>query len=492
MKRMLQLFFCIVVIFLLATSSALAQEAKVITLELDGQVIPTDVAPALIQDRTLIPGRALFEAMGGTVGWDGASQMVTVMVNGYRIQLTINSKIALVDQVEVELDVPAQLVNNRTMIPLRFVAEQAECKVQWDGSQQVVRVTSPSFDNISEGPTDSNDTVIPPAEVEPEAPEIATVEKVKMEVLNDSYQLTITADGDLSNYNTASSNSERFVLDIDNATILVTPKAVDGNNPLFESLQIAPKGTSGVTITLDLSQAASGSTYLSSDNKTLTVSFPQVVPPTGFTPVQVADLPLLDERAADKLVVIDAGHGGSQPGSKGVLGNTTLIEKDVNLDVALRVEKLLQQAGVRTYMIRSGDETVETMDRPRIANLVAGDIFLCIHNNAFEQGSSPNGTETLWFDGTKNTEATYGITSKRLAQIAQEQMLARLGLTDRKIKERSDLIVLKYTDMPAYLIEGAFLTNESDMKYMLTDEFREQFALAAAYSVIQGLNESVQ
>ena len=94
MKRMLQLFFCIVVIFLLATSSALAQEAKVITLELDGQVIPTDVAPALIQDRTLIPGRALFEAMGGTVGWDGASQMVTVMVNGYRIQLTINSKIA--------------------------------------------------------------------------------------------------------------------------------------------------------------------------------------------------------------------------------------------------------------------------------------------------------------------------------------------------------------------------------------------------------------
>lgn len=492
MKRMLQLFFCIVVIFLLATSSALAQEAKVITLELDGQVIPTDVAPALIQDRTLIPGRALFEAMGGTVGWDGASQMVTVMVNGYRIQLTINSKIALVDQVEVELDVPAQLVNNRTMIPLRFVAEQAECKVQWDGAQQVVRVTSPSFDNTSEGSTDSNDTVIPPAEVEPEAPEIATVEKVKMEVLNDSYQLTITADGDLSNYNTASSNSERFVLDIDNATILVTPKAVDGNNPLFESLQIAPKGTSGVTITLDLSQAASGSTYLSSDNKTLTVSFPQVVPPTGFTPVQVADLPLLDERAADKLVVIDAGHGGSQPGSKGVLGNTTLIEKDVNLDVALRVEKLLQQAGVRTYMIRSGDETVETMDRPRIANLVAGDIFLCIHNNAFEQGSSPNGTETLWFDGTKNTEATYGITSKRLAQIAQEQMLARLGLTDRKIKERSDLIVLKYTDMPAYLIEGAFLTNESDMKYMLTDEFREQFALAAAYSVIQGLNESVQ
>ncbi|NMB95523.1 MAG: N-acetylmuramoyl-L-alanine amidase, partial [Clostridiaceae bacterium] len=94
----------------------------------------------------------------------------------------------------------------------------------------------------------------------------------------------------------------------------------------------------------------------------------------------------------EKLVVIDAGHGGSEPGTiyKG------LIEKNVNLDIALKLNDLLKKNNIKTYMIREDDSYVSLYERAYIANKLNASLFLSIHNNALENNPSFDGTMTLY------------------------------------------------------------------------------------------------
>jgi YVTN family beta-propeller protein len=97
--------------------------------------------PVLVDGRTLIPIRALIETMGGKVGWDGNEQKVTIELGSDKVELRINQKTAIVNGVQKELDVPAQLINSRTMLPLRFVIENLGCTVQWDGAEQLITIS---------------------------------------------------------------------------------------------------------------------------------------------------------------------------------------------------------------------------------------------------------------------------------------------------------------------------------------------------------------
>ena len=457
--------------------SALAA-SQVVTLQLDGETLTTDTTPAIVGSRVLLSGRVLFEALGGEVSYEHQSKTTTIEFPEQTIELTINDTTAYVNGDALTLDVPAQIINSRTMLPLRFVAETSGCRVDWDNTKKLVAVTSADAGN--------DDT---PAETKPT---VVTLSAVSMEEGANSYQLVIQAGAAMQRDGVSiQNNGNTCVITVDYAKLPITPKTVAGFGALFDEMTLKQLSNNKVQITLDLQQSASGSISFSSDRKTCTIDFGSSVKPTTATPGSVSGLPTLDPAAANKLVVIDAGHGGSDPGSSGTDASGTLYEKTVNLAVAVRANELLQQAGVRTYMIRTGDETIATSNRPTIANLIDADMFVSIHNNSFTQPTA-SGTETLWYDGSKNTQALYGITSKRLATIAQEQLAERLGLNDRGLKERSGLIVLKNTKMPAFLMEGAFLSSPSDLAFMRTSEFTEQFAMATAYTVIQGLNESVQ
>lgn len=91
-----------------------------------------DQEPVIVENRTLVPFRALLEKMGAEVKWDAATKTVTAVKDGKTIELTIGKKEVLVDGKKVELDVPAEIMNNRTMIPLRFVSENLGYKVKFD------------------------------------------------------------------------------------------------------------------------------------------------------------------------------------------------------------------------------------------------------------------------------------------------------------------------------------------------------------------------
>ncbi|OQB13607.1 MAG: Carboxylesterase NlhH [Firmicutes bacterium ADurb.Bin193] len=115
------------------------EEIKVI---FNGKKLEFDVPPMIVNDRTLVPFRALFEAMGATIHWDEATQTVTGVKDTITIQLKIDYNIANVNGKEIELDTPAMLVNSRTMVPLRFVSENFNMNVSWDDETKTIEIKS--------------------------------------------------------------------------------------------------------------------------------------------------------------------------------------------------------------------------------------------------------------------------------------------------------------------------------------------------------------
>lgn len=115
-----------------------------IGLLIDGNWIVTDVPPMIIDDRTLVPVRGVFEALGINVEWNGETRTVTALSadGNTSVSLGIGSKTAVVNGVETEIDVPAQIVNDRTLVPVRFIVQSLGCKVSWNGELRTVIINS--------------------------------------------------------------------------------------------------------------------------------------------------------------------------------------------------------------------------------------------------------------------------------------------------------------------------------------------------------------
>ena len=134
-----------------AGSIAFAEDEPVkITINDTELIIPEgDTQPFVENGRTLVPMRAIFEALGATVEWDGENRRVTANdpTNNTTIILTIDSNIMVVGQEEIELDVPAKIVNDRTMVPVRAIAESLGCIVDWDGVTKTVIIESYEYES---------------------------------------------------------------------------------------------------------------------------------------------------------------------------------------------------------------------------------------------------------------------------------------------------------------------------------------------------------
>lgn len=109
-----------------------------ISVVVDGEKIMFDQPLVSVDGRTMVPIRAVIEEMGGTVEWLPQSSSSLLKLNGNRMILTLNSKTAYYNEEEYELDVEPQAINNRTLLPLRFVAEKFGFSVGWDGDTRTV------------------------------------------------------------------------------------------------------------------------------------------------------------------------------------------------------------------------------------------------------------------------------------------------------------------------------------------------------------------
>jgi hypothetical protein len=108
----------------------------------DCQQLTLDVPPTIINGRLLVPMRAIFAALGAEVGWDEPTRTVTAVKGDTEIKLIIGRRFALKNGIQLSLDVPAQVLNGRTLVPLRFVGEALGCEVGWDQASLTASVNA--------------------------------------------------------------------------------------------------------------------------------------------------------------------------------------------------------------------------------------------------------------------------------------------------------------------------------------------------------------
>lgn|GEM_PF-4498234 len=120
-----------------------AVQTKGIQVFVNGQKISFPVAPILQGGTTIVPLREIFEALGATVAWEQATKTVTAKKGKTTIKLTIGKRQALKNNQSIALGSPAQIIQGKTFVPLRFVSEALGAKVVWDGKTQIIQITNP-------------------------------------------------------------------------------------------------------------------------------------------------------------------------------------------------------------------------------------------------------------------------------------------------------------------------------------------------------------
>lgn len=183
---------------------------------------------------------------------------------------------------------------------------------------------------------------------------------------------------------------------------------------------------------------------------------------------------------AGHTIVLDAGHGGSDSGAVGPSG---VQEKTVTLSVTKKVQDILRKSGARAIMTRTTDVDVygpnataaqELQARCNVANFSpSAELFVSIHCNSFTSPTA-NGMETYYY------EADIG--GRRLATILNEEMDKAEGLFNRGVKT-ANFYVMKHTNVPASLIELAFVSNPEEEKLLSSDNYQQKIAEAVARGI---------
>lgn len=171
-----------------------------------------------------------------------------------------------------------------------------------------------------------------------------------------------------------------------------------------------------------------------------------------------------------KIITIDAGHGGTDPGAYG----NGMNEKDKTLEIAKILQRHLKRHDITTHMTRETDKSLTLAERSTFANKSKSDAFISIHCNAFANGSA-NGVETFMYDKTTNEN------SKKLRKCVHSK-IKTLFKTDRGEKS-ANFHVLRETFMTAILVEVGFITNKEDAK--IIKEKIEEIAKKIAIGIVE-------
>lgn len=195
-------------------------------------------------------------------------------------------------------------------------------------------------------------------------------------------------------------------------------------------------------------------------------------------------------------IMLDPGHGGQDPGAKTCDGR--FVEKQLTLDLAIRLRQKLRDLGYAVGMTRTSDKFIKLEDRTEIANRQNVDLFVSLHFNATGT-ASVNGVETFCFTPRGQPSSSRGEVEEsdkvgsvanrfdrwnpQLAYAVQTRLVRELKADDRGLK-RARFTVLKELDCPGILIEGGFLSNPADASSLATAAYRERLATAIANGIV--------
>ena len=196
----------------------------------------------------------------------------------------------------------------------------------------------------------------------------------------------------------------------------------------------------------------------------------------------------------DPIVIIDAGHGGWDSGAIGYDedGSEVVFESEANLTIAEYVYEYLRRNKVTVYMTRQRDKALgdtemeDLLERSEIANDKEATLFVSIHNNSFAD-SEATGTEVLYAD--TDNKLNYGIKSKDLAKNILKPLVKATGLNDRGVKDSPKMVVLNRTDMPAVIVECAFVSNPDDRQLLLDEDSMQDIGYAIGEGIVNTIKQ---
>jgi len=179
-----------------------------------------------------------------------------------------------------------------------------------------------------------------------------------------------------------------------------------------------------------------------------------------------------------KIIVLDAGHGGWDPG----MVSGKVEEKHINLSILKKLQTFLEQAGATVIVTRLEDKGLSSSKsgdmnaRRVIANSSHADIFISIHQNSFAS-NSVKGAQVFFFNESDNSEKLAVAVQTRIKEFADAS-------NKFKAKPNKKYNLLKQTAMPAILVECGFLTNYSDRQKLTSDDYQEKMAWAIYLGVV--------
>ena len=201
------------------------------------------------------------------------------------------------------------------------------------------------------------------------------------------------------------------------------------------------------------------------------------------TAMRLTQRPPIRNKALTGLkIMVDPGHGGSDPGA---IGPTGVEEADANLAMSLRLRDRLEDMGAEVRMTRDTDRNVsrpgakqkeELQARVALANKWPADLFVAVHSNS---STVPTLKGTQTFHARQSSQ-----TSRNMAKAIHKNMVATTGRRDLKVR-KADFYVVKHTHMPAVLVETAFVSNPEEEKLLADPEFHGLVADAIAAGVAE-------
>ncbi|KFM95958.1 N-acetylmuramoyl-L-alanine amidase [Paenibacillus macerans] len=503
-------FFLFAWLFLLGLPGLSHAASSGTHIYLDGQelVQPENAQAGIVQGSVMVPIRVIVEGLGYDVAWDKASSTLTIKQAGTNLKLKIGEETAVVGERKVKLNGVPFLQGDTTLVPLRFVGEQMGLNVSWNNESKSAYLYSPvggSVDGVLPGHVSG--AAAPDGEIKVPADE---PEQDNTYIPSNDDDKGITADMPQGEGNGGTVNEQTGPALItgmgfgENRLILAVSGSVEPN--VFTM-------TAPDRIVVDVPNAGFDKSFLEqypldeyNKGELATAGNPDVskirysiyseVPGTvrividlnrgsQFKLTNNGDGLVIVDLTADAanpgrdlgingrpIVVIDAGHGGGQPGATSV---TKRQEKDFTLAVALKVQALLEQEpGLDLIMTRDSDVTLSLQDRVKIANDAGADVFVSIHGNSIDPPANPSGSETYY---TREE-------SIPLANVMHRHLVQATGLADRKVRY-SSLHVTRETTMPAVLLEVGYLSNKNDESLMYGEEFQQR----VAEGVVAGIKE---
>jgi N-acetylmuramoyl-L-alanine amidase len=535
----------------------------------DGKVIDMETPSFVYVDRTLVPLRFVAESFGAKVDWDQKAKTATVLHGDKKIDLTINSEIAILNNEKKPLDknsIPKLVTfsndDTRTMVPLAFMSEVLGYEVGWDDVVKAAYINSkveenpesqPKPDRPKEEPeidltnkvmdikhesVDGKEAIViyGTKEVKLNTIKFKEPERISIDLMDSTLQGSTFYNYDYNlgfikgvrasqfspdnNYK-PDDKIVRVVLDIKDGIYSPDVKIdkYDNKIVIFPEKSFWENMTYNVdgkdrTITIDSLTDTNYSVNYDVLTKSMEINIPKdnVELLTGVASISdglVEDFKVVEEsgnmkvviqfkksieytilsnaidnkvmvrvkrdsdlKPSDRVIVVDAGHGGTDPGA---ISSNKTKEKDVNLQISLKTEKALKDAGYNVLMTRDTDKTLGLYERPAFANNNFADLFISIHSNSTEN-KDVHGIEVLYAPAAAGSEKEEG--QQILTKAIMDELLKATGAKKRGIIERPKLVVIRESKMPAVLIEVGFLSNAKEEKLITDDAYQNKIVEA--------------